>query len=159
MRLAELTSCPIVTRLDAKGSVDESHPLCIGCVGVHGKPGLHAAARIIDASTLIVAFGVVDLYAVSDAQYKSNAHGLRWTLSSKHHVAVPSYAGACGFLGKRVPNDLVFGEPIEPVCAKPGEPTDAEVQVAHTAYIAALKTLFDEHKAGLGYGDRELLVA
>ena len=105
------------------------------------------------------AFGVVDLYAVSDAQYKSNAHGLRWMLSSKHHVAVPSYAGACGFLGHRVPNDLVFGEPIEPACAKPGEPTDAEVQAAHTAYIAALKTLFDEHKAGLGYGDRELLVA
>ena len=74
-------------------------------------------------------------------------------------MIMSTYAGACGFLGKRVPNDLVFGEPIEPACAKPGEPTEAEVQVAHTAYIAALKTLFDEHKAGLGYGDRELLVA
>lgn len=28
----------VVTRLDAKGAIDESHPLALGVVGVHGKP-------------------------------------------------------------------------------------------------------------------------
>ena len=41
VRLAEALDAPIVTRLDAKGVVDESHPLSLGVVGVHGEPGPH----------------------------------------------------------------------------------------------------------------------
>ena len=37
------------------------------------------------------AFGVVDLYGVSAAQHRSNSKGMRWTLSKKFGVAVPSY--------------------------------------------------------------------
>ena len=84
--------------------------------------------------------------------------GLRWKLSKQYGVAVPSYSGLFGFLPKRVPNDLVFGEPLELACAKKGEPTDAEVQAAHAAYVGALKKLFDAHKAEFGFGDRELVV-
>ena len=80
------------------------------------------------------AFGVVDLYDVSAAQYKSNSQGARWALSKKYGVAVPSYSGSLGFLPTRVPNDLVLGDPLELQCATPGEPTDAEVQAAHAAY-------------------------
>ena len=60
---------------------------------------------------------------------------------------------------KRQPNDLVFGEPFEPPCATPGQPTDDEVGAAHAAYIARLRELFDAHKGALGYGDRELIVS
>jgi len=41
---------------------------------------------------------------------------------------------------------------------KMGQYTDAEVQAAHTAYVGALKKLFDAHKAEFGFGDRELVV-
>ena len=33
-----------------------------------------------------------------------------------------------------------------------------EVQAAHAAYVAALRALFDAHKADFGYGDRQLVV-
>lgn len=73
---------------------------------------------------------------------------------------MPLYTGALGFVPKRAPNDLVLGTPIEPrPCATPGQPTDAEVQAAHADYVKALQTLFDEHKAALGYGDRQLVVS
>ena len=71
---------------------------------------------------------------------------------------MPSYSGSLGFLPTRVPNDLVLGDPLELQCATPGEPTDAEVQAAHAAYVAALRALFDAHKADFGYGDRQLVV-
>lgn len=51
----------VVTRLDAKGAVDESHPLVMGVVGVHGKPGLAHAASVLEEASLVVAFGVGDL--------------------------------------------------------------------------------------------------
>lgn len=101
---------------------------------------------------------MVDLYGVSPAQHRSNSQGMRWKLSKKYGVAVPSYSGICGFLARRVPNDLVLGEPLELQCVKPGEPTDGEVQAAHAAYIEALRKLFDDHKAEFGYGDRQLVV-
>jgi len=42
LRLAEMTASPVVTRLDAKGAIDESHPLALGVVGVHGKPPVNS---------------------------------------------------------------------------------------------------------------------
>ena len=39
LKLAEAINAPVLTRLDAKGAVDESHPLAFGVVGIHGKPG------------------------------------------------------------------------------------------------------------------------
>ena len=64
MQLAEAVGAPVVTRLDAKGAVDESHPLALGVIGVHGKPGLAATAAVIEAATLVVAFGVSELTAL-----------------------------------------------------------------------------------------------
>jgi hypothetical protein len=52
----------------------------------------------------------------------------------------------------------VFGDPLEVPCAVKGQPSDEEVAAAHAMYIAALRQLFDAHKAGLGYADRELVV-
>ena len=105
------------------------------------------------------AFGTVDLYDITPAQHRANSKGWRWTLSKRYGVAMPRYQGSFGFVPKRAPNDLVFGEPFYPDCATPGEPTDAEVSAAHAAYIGRLHALFNEHRGALGYGDRNLVVS
>jgi acetolactate synthase-1/2/3 large subunit len=61
LKLAEVLRAPIVTRLDAKGAVDESHPLALGIVGVHGKPGLENSAALIETCDIVLAFGVDDM--------------------------------------------------------------------------------------------------
>merc|ERR1719301_288114 len=50
LKLAERIRAPILTRLSAKGSCDESHPLVFGVVGVHGKFGMDVAADLIETS-------------------------------------------------------------------------------------------------------------
>ncbi|KAL1503521.1 hypothetical protein AB1Y20_012001 [Prymnesium parvum] len=97
------------------------------------------------------AFGATDLYDVSPAQHRRNAEGVLWSLSKRFGVALPLYRGAFGFVPKRRPVDLVFGEPFEPACKVAGNPTDEEVVAAHASYMAQLRTLFDTHKAALGH--------
>jgi hypothetical protein len=104
------------------------------------------------------AFGTVDLYDITAAQHAVNSRGWLWNLSKRYGIAMPRYSGSFGFVPKRCQTDLVFGAPLEFPCLKPGEPTDAEVQVAHAAYVAALRKLFNDHKSELGYGDRELIL-
>jgi thiamine pyrophosphate-dependent acetolactate synthase large subunit-like protein len=58
--LAEALNAPVLTRLDAKGAVDEMHPLNFGVIGVHGKPGLEEAAGLISTSDCIISIGVPD---------------------------------------------------------------------------------------------------
>jgi len=58
--LAEALNAPILTRLHAKGIVDETHPLSFGVVGVHGKPGLEAAATLISSAERVICIGVED---------------------------------------------------------------------------------------------------
>ncbi|CAJ1389781.1 unnamed protein product [Effrenium voratum] len=57
LQLAERLSAPVLTRLDAKGCVDESHPLAFGVIGVHGKSGLEKATRIIETAQLVISIG------------------------------------------------------------------------------------------------------
>lgn len=58
--LAEALDAPVLTRLHAKGVVDETHPLSFGVIGVHGKPGLQSAAALISTSDCVVSIGVED---------------------------------------------------------------------------------------------------
>jgi thiamine pyrophosphate-dependent acetolactate synthase large subunit-like protein len=58
--LAEALNAPVLTRLDAKGVVDERHPLALGVIGVHGKPGMEKAAALISTSDRIISIGVAD---------------------------------------------------------------------------------------------------
>lgn len=60
LRLAERLGAPVLTRLDAKGVVDESHPLVFGVVGVHGKSGLEKATQVIESAQLIISIGSHD---------------------------------------------------------------------------------------------------
>jgi thiamine pyrophosphate-dependent acetolactate synthase large subunit-like protein len=56
--LAEALNAPILTRLDAKGVVNEHHPLSFGVVGVHGKVGLQSAAALISSCDRVICIGV-----------------------------------------------------------------------------------------------------
>ena len=60
MELAEVLNAPVLTRLHAKGVVDEFHPLSFGVIGVHGKPGLEFAATLISSCDRVVSIGVDD---------------------------------------------------------------------------------------------------
>eukprot|EP00929_Paragymnodinium_shiwhaense_P105133 TRINITY_DN7004_c0_g3_i1.p1 TRINITY_DN7004_c0_g3~~TRINITY_DN7004_c0_g3_i1.p1 ORF type:complete len:560 (-),score=120.37 TRINITY_DN7004_c0_g3_i1:493-2172(-) len=57
LKLAERLHAPVLTRLDAKGCIDESHPLAMGVIGVHGKPGMEIAAQLIQTAHLVLSFG------------------------------------------------------------------------------------------------------
>ena len=48
IELAELLQAPIVTSLMGKGSVPETHPLCLGIVGMHGKAEANIALEEAD---------------------------------------------------------------------------------------------------------------
>lgn len=58
--LAEALNAPVLTRLHAKGVVDERHPLSFGVIGVHGKPGLRRAASLISTADCVISIGVED---------------------------------------------------------------------------------------------------
>ncbi len=53
-QLADKISAPIVTTFRAKGVVDESYPLCMGC---HGGLGSTAAAELVRKSDLLLVIG------------------------------------------------------------------------------------------------------
>lgn len=71
LRLAETLNAPIITQLDAKGCVDETHPLSYGVLGIFGNPGLDAARALVTSADMILLFGVdrqaVDL--ISDSAF------------------------------------------------------------------------------------------
>ena len=60
LELAEALNAPVLTRLDAKGVIDEMHPLSLGVVGVHGKPGMEVAATLISTADRVICIGVDD---------------------------------------------------------------------------------------------------
>ena len=57
LKLAERINAPVLTRLDAKGCVNEAHGLVFGVIGVHGKSGLELATKVIETSQLIISIG------------------------------------------------------------------------------------------------------
>ena len=124
-------------------------------VKLHGRYGFVKLALAHNAALVpCYVFGCVDLYTTYDF-----LHAPREFLRKKLGVCVPLYQGSLGMLPQRVPLDMVFGEPLElPPPATPGKPTDEEVVCAHAAYVAALRALFDEHKAEFGFGARQLSV-
>jgi len=54
LSLAELTSIPVVTTLMARGSIPDSHPLCLGMPGMHGN---YTAVTAMQKSDLLIALG------------------------------------------------------------------------------------------------------
>ena len=59
----------------------------------------------------------------------------------------------------RVPITIVVGRPLEaPPGVERAAPTEAQVAAHLAAFIAALRALFEEHKAAAGYPDERLVV-
>lgn len=70
LALAEALNAPVVTRLDAKGVVDEGHPLSLGVVGVHGNPGLEVTRDLVESADVIISCGVEDQMLVRRAPHR-----------------------------------------------------------------------------------------
>jgi thiamine pyrophosphate-dependent acetolactate synthase large subunit-like protein len=56
--LAEKLQAPIITTLDGKGVVDESHPHSAGVLGIFGFPAVEATKRALQRADAVLAFGV-----------------------------------------------------------------------------------------------------
>ena len=75
-------------------------------------------------------------------------------------------ASSNGFVGRygtpvprRVPFNLVIGDPIATAAAPSAAATDAEVARVHSLYRAELSRIYHEHRDAFGYGGRELVFA
>ena len=56
--LATKLKAPIISALDAKGIIDDSHPCALGVMGIFGSPGVESANRILGRAKAILAIGV-----------------------------------------------------------------------------------------------------
>jgi thiamine pyrophosphate-dependent acetolactate synthase large subunit-like protein len=56
--LAAKLGAPIITTLDGKGIVDESHPNSLGVLGIFGFPAVETTQAMLRRADLILAFGV-----------------------------------------------------------------------------------------------------
>lgn len=97
----------------------------------------------------IYVFGETDLY-----DHSSFLLGAREWCVARLGAAIMPISGSFGLLPHRVPVTAVSGAPI-PV-AKVDDPTKAQVDELHATYVAALRKLFDNHKAEHGYADAQL---
>jgi thiamine pyrophosphate-dependent acetolactate synthase large subunit-like protein len=117
MELAEALNAPVLTRLDAKGVVDENHPLSFGVVGIHGKPGMEMAATLISSSDCVISIGVDDetLLATNVAglqirnviEIEPDAYGLSTRFEAQHTLVGP-IAQICRHLALRVETKTVI---------------------------------------------------
>jgi pyruvate oxidase len=60
-KLAETLNAPIVSAFEAKGIVDEGHRHYLGVLGVFGHPAVAATRAIVEASDIVLSFGVDNL--------------------------------------------------------------------------------------------------
>lgn len=55
LRLAELLMAPVATTFMGKGVIPENHPLCLGCIGMHGRVEANKSIMMAD---VVLAVGV-----------------------------------------------------------------------------------------------------
>ncbi|MEM2264697.1 MAG: biosynthetic-type acetolactate synthase large subunit [Nitrososphaerota archaeon] len=55
LKLAELLMAPVATTFMGKGTIPENHPLCLGCIGMHGRIEANESIMMAD---VVVAIGV-----------------------------------------------------------------------------------------------------
>ncbi|KAJ8600873.1 hypothetical protein CTAYLR_006986 [Chrysophaeum taylorii] len=105
------------------------------------------------------AFGETDLYT-----HHGLFLGLRQWLVQAFGVAVPLISGSCGLLPYKTPVAIVVGDPIPMPrpCGGGGgegkEPTQADIDDYHAAYVKALTDLFETNKEAKGYKDAALVI-
>lgn len=104
---------------------------------------------------------VVPVYVFGCSDYYNTSHaffGPRLWLMKTFGICITLATGLCGSPVCPLPvkTTIVFGKPLSFTIKEEGAPTAEELNAAHAEFVAALTNLFDEHKARLGYGDRQL---
>ena len=72
VKLGELLDTPILTTLDAKGSVPEDHRLACGVIGVYGNPGTKGGMFLTSMAHTILSINMVD-----HTQVLTNSNGVQ----------------------------------------------------------------------------------
>ena len=81
--LAGKLDAPIVSTLDGKGVVDESHDNYLGVLGMFGHPAVVLTRKIIEDADCILSFGVDDLRAfLSDARHRQTRQLVQCTTTA-----------------------------------------------------------------------------
>lgn len=102
----------------------------------------------------VYVFGASDMYLTSHAFF-----GPRHWLMKTFGICIPLAIGKFGspFCPLPVKNTIVFGKPLVFERKDKDDIVSlAELDAAHGLFCRSLRELFDEHKARVGYGDREL---
>ena len=122
----------------------------------------------------IYVFGVSDSYYTfhptnnDGKKFDWSFYNLRYKLMKNFGICITICTGLWGNPLCPLPKKttIVFGKPIyfQPSSKESSndsggfEPTSEELDKGHALFVKELTVLFDEHKARLGYGDRELEV-
>ena len=101
----------------------------------------------------VYVFGSSDAYSTS-----SFLMGPRMWLQKKFAICIPIAFGFCSSLFCPLPKQttIVFGKPLLFKVKEMSMPTEKELNDAHSLFCKELIRTFDDAKADLGYGDREL---
>lgn len=130
---------------------------------VHGKETLFLSKRkgfVKLAMQTGVPVVPVYVFGCSDMFFTSNAFfRLRFWIMKTFGACIPLCMGLAGsFCPLPVKTKIVFGKPMTFEMKEAGNPTPDELDRAHTRFIEAVGALFNEHKAALGHGSRELQI-
>jgi Thiamine pyrophosphate enzyme, central domain len=145
MELAEALNAPVLTRLDAKGVVDELHPLAFGVVGVHGKPGMEIAASLISTSDQVICIGVDDetllvcniagIQIRKVVEIEPDAFGLS-TRFDAEHTLVGNVADICKVLALKVETQTTIrNRKLKLANATPQTLTDPDDEAAESREV------------------------
>jgi 1-acyl-sn-glycerol-3-phosphate acyltransferase len=98
------------------------------------------------------------VFGASDYHYTwGGMFALREWIQKRFGVCLPI---AFGYWGSLCPlpvrTTVVFGKPLSFEMKEKGNPARHEVDAAHKQFCGALRSIFDQHKKTLGYGDRQL---
>jgi 2-acylglycerol O-acyltransferase 2 len=109
----------------------------------------------------IIAFGETDAFFTIPSNVNPSNRLLYQTYKSFQHIikkyigfVIPIFWGRFGFMPRRIPIRVITGEPIivETFQKQLGLQGEELVDAVHSAYVAAIRRLFDENKLDVGKG-------
>lgn len=102
----------------------------------------------------VYVFGTSDHFVTSNSCFKAR----HWIMKNLK-MCIPLARGLAGSACPLpVKTTIVMGEPIPFSPKIAGQPTQDEIDSAHSEFTKAVIELFDKHKSRLGYGERRLNV-
>jgi pyruvate oxidase len=134
-QLAERLGAPIVTTLDGKGIIDESHPNALGVLGAFGFPAFEATTRILRRADVVLAIGVDTIKPFLTEQ------------TDVQHRALIQCEAEFSFLTHEYHRDRTLVGPLGPICdglrarVRPRTPSPV------LAELTAERAAFERHLA------------